>query len=198
MTAHGIKKRGLTYKQIEFCRQYIIDFNATRAAKDAKYSLKTAARTGSENLQKPLIQKEIARLQEILRERAKDDPNIMTLEEALEGFSRIARFDIRKLYNEDGSLKKVTDLDPDTAYAISAVDVQESFDAMDEHVWTSFVKKIKASDKLKALDAIVRRHGGYEADNLQKGVQVQTLSDNERVIAQQVIDAITQKEVKDN
>jgi phage terminase small subunit len=40
-------------------KEYIIDFNASRAALKAKYSKKTASRMGSENLHKPLIQKAI-------------------------------------------------------------------------------------------------------------------------------------------
>lgn len=45
----------LTPKQRRFVEEYAIDGNATRAALVAGYSKKTAARTGSENLQKPLI-----------------------------------------------------------------------------------------------------------------------------------------------
>lgn len=49
----------LTAKQKQFCREYIIDLNITRAAKAAGYSKKTANRTGSENLTKPVIQEYI-------------------------------------------------------------------------------------------------------------------------------------------
>jgi len=52
----------LTDKQKIFCKEYIIDFNATRAAKAAGYSEKTAGRIGGENVQKLEIQNEIARL----------------------------------------------------------------------------------------------------------------------------------------
>jgi len=46
----------LTPKQKIFCHEYIIDWNATRAAKVAKYSEKTARQTGYEILTKPYIQ----------------------------------------------------------------------------------------------------------------------------------------------
>lgn len=49
----------LTPKQKLFCKEYLIDFNATRAAKAAGYSKKTAQRMGSENLSKPLLQEQI-------------------------------------------------------------------------------------------------------------------------------------------
>lgn len=54
----------LTDKQIIFCKEYITDFNATRAAEAAGYSKKTARSVGSENLSKPDIQNKISELME--------------------------------------------------------------------------------------------------------------------------------------
>jgi len=69
MFEHGIEKRfrrhkypfhlgikmALTDKQDIFCREYLIDLNATQAAIRAGYSAKTANRTASENMSKPDI-----------------------------------------------------------------------------------------------------------------------------------------------
>jgi len=52
----------LTAKQALFCKEYITDFNATRAAKAAGYSKKTAYSIGQENLNKPELQNEIRKL----------------------------------------------------------------------------------------------------------------------------------------
>ena len=52
---------GLNAKQQQFVLEYIVDFNATQAALRAGYSAKTAARIGSENLQKPDIQLAVTR-----------------------------------------------------------------------------------------------------------------------------------------
>ena len=49
----NVKK--LTARQERFCREYIIDYNATKAAVRAGYSEKTAKSIGSENLTKPDI-----------------------------------------------------------------------------------------------------------------------------------------------
>ena len=57
----------LTDKQKFFCKEYIKDFNATRAAKASGYSEKTAGRIGGENLQKLEIQKEIEKLMKFLK-----------------------------------------------------------------------------------------------------------------------------------
>lgn len=55
-------------KQEAFCREYLIDQNATQAAIRAGYSEKTAASIGAENLRKPQIAQ---RLAELINERSK-------------------------------------------------------------------------------------------------------------------------------
>ena len=52
----------LTAKQAMFCKEYLIDLNATQAAIRAGYSEKTAAVTGCENLIKPNVASEIQSL----------------------------------------------------------------------------------------------------------------------------------------
>lgn len=54
-----MSEKKLTDKQKLFCKYYLRDFNGSRAARDAGYSVKTADRIASENLGKPEIQKEI-------------------------------------------------------------------------------------------------------------------------------------------
>lgn len=56
------KEKKLSEKQKAFCREYLIDFNGTRAAIASGYSKKTARSVASENLTKPDIQKEIQRI----------------------------------------------------------------------------------------------------------------------------------------
>lgn len=62
----NVKK--LTARQERFCREYIIDYNATKAAVRAGYSEKTAKSIGSENLTKPDI---LARVRELQKEQTK-------------------------------------------------------------------------------------------------------------------------------
>jgi len=47
-----------------FCKEYLIDLNATQAAIRAGYSEKTAQEIGSENLSKPIIQLRIEKMKE--------------------------------------------------------------------------------------------------------------------------------------
>ena len=60
-------RKKLTDRQERFCREYIIDYNATDAAIRAGYSEKTARSIGSENLTKPDI---LARVRELQTEQA--------------------------------------------------------------------------------------------------------------------------------
>jgi phage terminase small subunit len=60
----------LTEKQKIFCEEYVVDWNATRAAKAAGYSEKTAGAIGAENLTKPLIADYIEHIQKDLKKLA--------------------------------------------------------------------------------------------------------------------------------
>lgn len=56
-------EKKLTERQELFCREYVIDYNATQAAIRAGYSKKTARSQGSENLTKPDILARVRALQ---------------------------------------------------------------------------------------------------------------------------------------
>lgn len=60
----------MTPKQEAFCREYVIDFNATQAAIRSGYSEKTAGAVGFENLKKPEIQKKVEELKAAATQKA--------------------------------------------------------------------------------------------------------------------------------
>lgn len=68
------KGKTLTDKEEAFCREYVIDWNATRAAIDAGYSKKMAGSIGYENTKKPHIQ---AKIQEMLKEKVMDRDEVL-------------------------------------------------------------------------------------------------------------------------
>ena len=74
----------LTERQKMFCKEYIVDLNATQACIRAGYSEKTAKQIGSENLSKPYLQDEIARLMKSREERVK-----LTADKVLEDIERV-------------------------------------------------------------------------------------------------------------
>ena len=75
----------MTAKQEAFVAEYLVDKNATAAAKRAGYSEKTAEAIGRENLQKPLIKQALAeRLGKV------DKKALITAEEVIQGLTDIA------------------------------------------------------------------------------------------------------------
>lgn len=55
-------EKKLTAKQEMFCKEYLVDLNATQAALRAGYSENTASEMGYENLRKPQIEEKIQEL----------------------------------------------------------------------------------------------------------------------------------------
>lgn len=152
----------LTEKQELFCQRYLIDFNATKAAKEAGYSEDTAYSTGWENLRKPEIQARIAELRQEMG-RAFN----ITRERIAQEYARIAFFDIRKIHTVDGAIKPVTDFDADEAAAIAGIEVYEEklkSDDADEEIIIGRTKKIKVTDKRGALDSLCKLMGYNEPE----------------------------------
>lgn len=154
----------LTDKQQRFCDEYLIDLNATQAAIRAGYSEKTAKEQGYENLTKPHIQEYISE-----RQLAISNKLNINQERVLNEYAKIAFFDIRKLYNDDGSLLPIQDIDSDTAGAISGMEsYEEKTQAGEETMVAGVVRKVKIWDKIKALEGLGKHLGIFEKDNSQK------------------------------
>lgn len=78
------KEEKLTEKQKMFCKEYMVDLNATQACIRAGYSEKTAKVIGSQNLTKLNIQEEITKLMKDREERVK-----LTADKVLEDIERV-------------------------------------------------------------------------------------------------------------
>lgn len=145
----------LTPKQKRFCDEYLIDLNATQAAIRAGYSKKTARFIATENLTKPNIQ---AYLEKRMRKR--EERTEITQDRVLKEFAKIAFLDPRNFFNEDGSPKKMNELDNDTAAALAGMDVLEEYEGYgDARIFVGYTKKYKIADKLKALESLGRHLG---------------------------------------
>lgn len=86
----------LTNKQEEFCKQYLIDLNATQAAKRAGYSDKTAYSIGEENLKKPEVAQ---RINALMKERG--ERTLVTADRVIREIERMALFDPIELLEID-------------------------------------------------------------------------------------------------
>jgi phage terminase small subunit len=151
----------LTPKQRLFIAEYLIDLNATQAAIRAGYSTNRADAMGHENLRKPEIAAEIE-----LAMKARAEKTGISAERVLLEVSRLAFFDVRKMYKPDGSMKLVTELDDETAAALAGLDVTEEFEgAGDARKLAGYTKKAKVADKIGAL-TLCMRHLGMLNDKL--------------------------------
>ena len=72
-------KAKLTAKQEMFCKEYLVDLNATQAAIRAGYSEKTSKDMGCQNLAKPNINEYIAKLMQERTERVQIDADWVLL-----------------------------------------------------------------------------------------------------------------------
>src|SRR5208282_2104379 len=153
----------LTGRRAIFALEYCVDRNATRAAIAAGYSVR-----GSELLRNPKVSAEIARQTE---ERCKKLS--VSADEVTKRLKRLAFFDIRKLYNEDGSLKRMVDLDDDTAAAICGVQVAKVFKHFAKgHEETGTTTKVKLCDSGINCERLGRHIPGYFKDQAGKEVPV--------------------------
>lgn len=151
----------MTPKQQKFVDEYLIDLNATQAAIRAGYSKKTAYSIGEENLRKPEIK-------QFLQERMKERENRLEISQdrVLKELARIAFFDLRKLYDENGNLKDVTSFDDDVAAVVTQIDTFEEFEGYgEEREQIGVVRKVKVNDKGQAL-TLAMRHLGMFNDKL--------------------------------
>lgn len=147
----------LTDKQRRFCEEYVIDWNATRAAIAAGYSEKTAYSIGQENLKKPEIESHIQEIQKNLERLA----GLSALRNLLElkklAFSNIADF------KEDwDTAKDFDELTEDEKAAISEVYTETMSLSSEEDSGVLKKVKIKLHDKLKAID-MINKMLGYNA-----------------------------------
>lgn len=143
-------KAKLTAKQQAFCREYLVDLNATQAAIRAGYSEKTAYAIGKENLRKPLIAAAVQAAMDARAERTE-----ITSDAVLKELAKLGFADIRKLFGAGGNLLDVVNLPDDIAAAVQSVEVVTKPAINDEGERdVEHVHKIRIADKRGALELL--------------------------------------------
>ncbi|GAA4400406.1 terminase small subunit [Quisquiliibacterium transsilvanicum] len=160
----------LTPQQERFARE-VASGKSQADAYRAAYKVKPGTKPGSihacasELMADPKIALRVRELQAAAAERAE-----MTAADVLREAMRLARFDIRKLYREDGSPVPIHELDDETAAAVQAVEIQEVYEGSGaDRVFVGYTKKYKVADKNAALEKLFKHFGLYEVDNRQQG-----------------------------
>jgi phage terminase small subunit len=147
----------LTPKQEQFVREYLIDLNATQAAKRAGYSERTAYSQGQRLLKDVEIQQAIT---EAMNNRAQRTG--ITADRVLQEYARLGFFDPRKLFHDNGQPKEISELDDDTAAALAGLDLVEIYEGTGEdRKFVGYTKKYKIADKKGALDSIAKHLGMF-------------------------------------
>lgn len=151
----------LSPKQQAFVDQYLVDLNATQAYLRAGYrcSEETARRNGHKLLTNTDIQAFVAERMADRAKRTEIDQDRVVLE-----IARLAFSDVRKLF--DGNrLKRMDEIDDDTAAAISSVKVstRQVGEGEVEHI-----AEIKFWPKTPSIEMACKHVGMFGADNAQK------------------------------
>lgn len=145
----------LNTKQQKFVEAYLRTGNATESAIAAGYSKKTAYSAGPRLLKNVDIQKAVTKPIERALEKAE-----LSKERLIQELCRIAFFDVRKLFNDIGGMKKPEELDDDTAAAIAGIDIDELYEFSDgEKEQVGFTKKVRMVSKLGALQELMAHMG---------------------------------------
>jgi phage terminase small subunit len=145
----------MTPKQARFVAEYLANgLNATKAYKSAGYAHKNAEVCASQLLRNPKVAAAVA------GKTAKTFDRLdYSVERTLQEIARLAFYDAAKLYEDDGSVKRMKDIDEDTRSVIAGMEVVELFegDGEQKHVY-GLLKKIKIYDRRGALDMLMRYH----------------------------------------
>lgn len=171
----------LTPKQKRFCQEYVVDFNATKAAERAGYSKNRSKEIGYQLLHKTTLQEEISKLIKKL-----DDRSDKKARELIKSLHEISDFDMKDLLTWDTKLVKIgTDKDTgEDIYDYRPVVEIKPPDQVDGKMIAEIslssrgTLTVKTHDKLSAKDKLMKYHGLYEKDNEQSRVNMQVVVDN--------------------
>lgn len=159
--------RDLTQREIRFCDEYIICFNATQAAIKAGYSKKTARTQGSKLLTKVDIQRYLKTKKKRILEKLDVAAEDVINELRIIGFARTTDFaTIDDVEVGKGKRKKVvrmvvahrtSDIDPDKLPALA--ELKQTKDGIG----------IKTHDKVRALDLLGKHLGIFDGEEPNDG-----------------------------
>ena len=155
----------MTNAQKAFCDEYLVDFNATRAYKAVYKRCKTdgSARAGaSELLTNPNVKEYIEKCKKEKAERC-----LVTQDMIIEELKKIGFSNMQKVFNENGGIKNIQEMDSDTTAAICSIESYEEYDGYGaDKEYVGDTKKVKMLDKTKALE-LLGKHLGMFKDKLE-------------------------------
>lgn len=154
----------MTEQQKRFADRYFETLNGCQSAIYAGYSEATAKQQAYNLLQEPEVEEYLSNLRNDLAEKTG-----ITQERVLQEYAKIAFFDIREVFDVDGGLIHVKQLDDSSAGAIASIKSSEEWGEDDEgrKIITGTLKEVKIFDKIRALQDLGKHLGMFEKDNQQ-------------------------------
>jgi phage terminase small subunit len=149
----------LTPKQEMFCREYLIDLNATQAAIRAGYSSKTAGQIGERLLKKVETQH---RIQELQAKRS--EKTDITAERVLSEYAKLAFTDLPGIVTFNGVSMSVADFDtltPEQRACIKKFRVKTETKMIAGNPTPVDVVEVELHSKQAALDSIAKHLGMF-------------------------------------
>jgi phage terminase small subunit len=159
----------LTPKQEAFCRAMITEPDQSAAYRVAysagKMTSKTVNEAASRLMKNSKIAARVKELQNILADQA-----VMKEPEWRERLTKIARADVRQMYDNHGNPKEIPELGENEAAAIAGFEFTEEFAGKEgERTAVGYTKKFKLVDPLRALEVLGRAYGFMSDDRGEKG-----------------------------
>lgn len=163
----------LTAKQARFVEEFLVDLNATAAARRAGYSKKTAKQIGAENLTKPDIQAAIAAAKQKLSERCQVQLDDITRELARMGFANLA--DYHGITSEGEPYIDLSGCSRGQLAALQDLSVEDFVDGRGEDARLVKRVRIRLGDKKGALALLAELlgHGAKRKVELSGNVKVE-------------------------
>lgn len=151
---------GLTPKQAQFVREYLIDLNATQAAIRAGYSAKTAYSIAEQNLRKLEVKAAIDKAMETRAERTQITADRVLEELALVGFFRLG--ECLRITPDGEPYLDLSGATPEQLAAIAETQTEDVIEGRGEDSRTIRKVKVKFHDKLSALEKIGKHLGMFK------------------------------------
>ena len=163
----GTSQKAAAERRLAFVRAYLINgHNATQAAITAGFSEKTAGSQGFDLLKRP----EVQALIQNESERA-GKASGLSVDRWIEEVRRLAFCDARQLFDKEGNLKKIHEIDDDTAAAIAGVEAVDLLGGTGEdRKVVGYLKKIKLNSKTQALDMAAKHLSLYAPEKHQVAI----------------------------
>jgi phage terminase small subunit len=159
--------RPLTPKQYRFAEEYLVDLNASAAARRAGYSAHSASVIGYELLQKPAVADLIAQLKKERSERLKCSADRVLEELATVAFSDIRHYGV----NRNGQLRRTPGAPHEASRAVQSMKqkyelLETTTDSADDGTETietirNATVELKLYDKVRTLELIGKHLGMF-------------------------------------